>query len=181
MDARTKKVLSVLVIGLAILAWRVYVIVAEYLPARTQAGVAPAPAQVEQLVEDLAQRQRDMRLAILLDGQAKTLDLPWGRDPFVAHAGAAVSHGGEEPARPAMVVGEAPPAPNLRFAGVSRAGERWLAAVDGHILAVGDTFQDGFKVRAITRHSITLESRGWGFIYTLGSSAPVVRPIPEVP
>ncbi len=181
MNARQKKVLSILIVGLAVLAWRIYVIVADYLPARSQAGLAPVPTKVEALVDDLTRRQREMRLSVLLEGQARTLDLPWGRDPFVAQFASVDRSTSDVPARTPHVIGEAPPAPNLRFAGVSRSGDRWLAAVDGHVLAVGDSIHDGFVVRRINRNSILLEAHGWGFLYSLGSSAPVVRPIPEVP
>jgi hypothetical protein len=181
MDPRRKKVLSVLVIGLAILAWRIYVIFADDLPSRTQAGLVPAPAKVEELVEDLARRQRDIRLSLLLEGQQKTLDLPWGRDPFVPPFVEITTPDPTATTKVPIIVGEAPPAPNLRFSGVSRSGDRWLAAVDGFVLGVGDSIHDGFTVRRITRNSILLECRGWGFQYSLGSSAPMVRPIPEVP
>lgn len=167
MNARNRKLALILAVAAPILIWRL-VALSKYFPASAAAQVtAPemSPAPVEAPIRashesDLASRLEEARRQ--LEGQS------WGRDPFSAPATAAVPV--ETAAEAQGVVDEtAPPAPKIRFTGVSRAGDRWMAMVQGQFVRVGDRIDGEFLVTEIAKGSLVLEHRGWQFRYDIGS------------
>lgn len=178
----TKKQLTLIALGIVFVGWRTSGIVQKYFPATSVAeppsldnpveAVPPARASAEPTPEPLSEAIVEAHRAV----EARS----WGRDPFdpapFMDKPAAVPATVE--AAPAI---PAPPAPSVKFNGVSRKGTRWLAAVDGSIVGVGDILQGKYRVTAITNNSLTLVSDGWAFQYDLGEKAGQVRPWTENP
>jgi hypothetical protein len=171
-DARQKKVLTVLVIGLVILAWRVYAIVTTYGPAAAHAVSdvgTPATALRAAVESAWIELPEEALLA-----QAAAEQQPWGRDPFLVKVAPVVTQTVAEP-QPAPSI-EPPTAPKIKkISGVSRSNDRWLAAIDGRIYRVGDTFAEKFVISEITSNSVTLTASGWAFEFALGGHEPKVR------
>ncbi len=175
MQARKKKVLTVLCIGSVILVWRGYALIARYAPSVAQANsntemIEPVPPAVvsSRDVENMDETWEKQRLAA---------ELPWGRNPCAAlYRPTDTTDGGDQ----VIASPDAPPAPTIKLSGVSRSGDQWLAAVEGNIVRIGDVVVGGCRVIEITKHSITLESAGWTFTYAMGGETAVVRRSSEV-
>lgn len=172
MDARKKKVVTVLCIGVAILGWRVFVIVTEYLPTQAQA-VNAQDSTIDRTIESDKALAESIRG--LLDAQCQEAEKDWGRDPF-----ADVPWGAAKPTAEVQSVREPeattpPPVPSIVLKGVSRSGSHWLAAVDGKIISVGHEMDGGYTVAEITAQSMTLESQGWAFTFVIGNEGADVR------
>jgi len=176
MDSRKKKIFVVLSVASAVLVWRVYVVIAKYLPESARAetalvageGSAGLPSQAACLTED--------RLAERWTAQAQVADGPWGSDPFadkpwVAQASEAVV----EPEETVEVRQGPPSPPAIRFTGASKSGEHWLAIVGDKIVRVGDAVGGEFTVDEITKQSITFVAGSWTFTYQLGAEEAVIR------
>ncbi len=172
MDARKKKVVTVLCIGVVILAWRVIAIVTEYLPTEAQADSGQevvAHVAVEE-GQGLADQMRG-----LLDAQCKEAEKSWGRNPFGDVPWAVARSQGEVESVGEPENATSPPVPSLVLKGVSRSGSNWLAAGGGKIVAIGGEKERGHSVAEITAQSITLESQGWAFTFVIGHEGADVR------
>ncbi|MBN2562439.1 MAG: hypothetical protein JXQ75_16055 [Phycisphaerae bacterium] len=181
MDARKKKVLTVLCIGSVILTWRVYALIVKQVPSAAEAGPALTSVYDDSAgnSNQYAESQKDM--AGIWEQQAAVGSQPWGRDPFADVQGARRE---PEPRRMEETVpdrGPPPEAPSLNFTGVSMSDGQWLAVVRRSIVRVGDVIDEEFRVTDITKRSVTISSRGWAFRYELGVKEPVVRPLWEEP
>ncbi len=177
MDARKKKVLVVLCIGVMILAWRVVVIVTEYMPTAVQADGQEA-AVFDGTLQEEKSLSEDLRGS--LDAQRQVAEKDWGRNPFEAVPWAARETNAVE----TVVEPEThtpPPTPSFVLKGVSRSGRRWLAAVNGKIVGVGDEMEGGYKVAEITERSITFELQGWAFKFVVGSEGADIRRLSGAP
>lgn len=173
MDARKKKVLTVLCIGSVILVWRGYSLITTYAPSVAQANpdgriIAPVPILT-------GSTQQDENMAETWEEQQRIAELPWGRNPCVALAPPADAMTGADQGSAAFSA-TPPPTPTIKLGGVSRSGDQWLAAVNGNIVRVGDVVVEGYRVIKITQHTITLESAGWTFAFAMGANTAVVRP-----
>jgi len=177
MDARKKKVLTVLCIGSVILVWRGYALISTYMPASALAESNASPVQPVTPQAVATRQTQDM--ALLWEKQRIVAAQPWGRNPYADPPWAARSSVGQTGPVKVQAVG-VPPASPIKFVGVSRSGDQWLAAVQGNIVRVGDVVAKAYKVVKITQHSITLESAGWQFTYQIGSEEAVVRGPPKV-
>jgi len=174
MNPRDKKVVSVLVIGSAILVWRVYAIVAEYMPASAQAMIPNEPEAVA--VEPPTTVDP---FAAVWDKQRSLEERPWGRDPFAMPEGFNTIT--EAPRVDSDVDDKPPPAPRLGFSGVSRSGNTYRAIIKAGIVKVGDPVDGGFTVRAIDPRSVTVGRGRWNFVYQIGSEQPTAQPSGERP
>lgn len=177
MTMPTRKQLTIITLGIAFVGWRASGMLQKYFPAAT---IAETPslqiaeetatairAGSEPKLEPLSEMELQAHRAI----EARS----WGRDPFdpspfVEKARVVSTAVEAAPEKPA------PPAPTIKFNGVSRKGSRWLAAVDGSIVGVGDVLQGKYRVEAITNNSLTLVSDGWAFQYGLGEKTGQARP-----
>lgn len=181
MDARKKKVVTVLSMASVILVWRVYVVVTTYMPSAAQAE--PPVAEVEPMPTEVAAatqaNARKRETAALMTAQERAARQPWGRDPFaslVVKVKKSTTAASENPT-PA----DAPKGPRLDFTGVARVDDEWRAIVSGQFVGIGDVVETDFRVSQITKRSITFQSRGWSLRYELGQDVPVVQPITENP
>ncbi len=174
MNSRTKKVLVVLSLGCLILVWRVVALIEKYGPKTAEATQA-API----VAEPLHPAADSTNSAVLrqIERQRETASQSWGRNPF-ADVAWAVRQRPLTPA-PDQAPRQSPVAPELRFNGTSKSDEQWMAAVQGDILRVGDLVQGRFKVVRITRHTLTLESEGWTFLYHVGNPQATIMPLAE--
>ncbi len=181
MDARQKKMLTVLVIGSVILVWRVYALIMTYGPAPVQ---AQGGADVSNTAGEVTLTAVSNWLEIpaeQVQAQLAAANQPWGRDPFLVlvrstePAEQKIDH-----APPAAAQQPDPPQVN-KFRGVSRSGDRWLAAIDGRIYRVGDQFDSRLTITEITSNSVTMTQAGWAFTFTLGSQSPTIRQPTERP
>lgn len=178
-DRRRKLVLSVLCIGSVVLLWRIHAIFQRYAPAGAVAAV-PSPAEpVPDVAVPVVNAANAQDLSAMTEAQRRLAGQPWGRDPFDA----AVFHPvvAQDRRDTAPSASAAPPAPRIRFTGVSKAGEKWLAAIDGQIVRVGDVVQEQYRVARITTSAVTLQAGGWAFEFSLGAREPGVRPWVERP
>lgn len=181
MDARQKKVLTVLCLGSAFLAWRGYVIVTEYvIPSKGSAETNVVPAYPPEEGLTTAAAVAAAVPAEVLRQQAAIAQQAWGRDPFAPVPEARL--------RPVVATpeqwrqaGPTPPAPSFRFTGVSQSGGRWLAVVGDRIVRVGDELDGGFTVTEISKRTLTLVSGRWAFQYELGVEAPMIGAFGEEP
>lgn len=175
MQARKKKVLTVLFIGSVILVWRGYALITTYAPSVAQAN--PDTATIEPVPAVTVSSQEDEKMDETWEKQRLAAELPWGRNPCATLYRPTVTTTDSD-----QVIAQpgAPPAPAIKLSGVSRSGDQWLAAVEGNIVRVGDEIVGGYRVIEIAQHTITLESAGWTFTYAMGAEAAVVRPAPEV-
>ncbi|HKQ49348.1 MAG TPA: hypothetical protein VJZ71_14855 [Phycisphaerae bacterium] len=181
MDARKKKVVTVLCAASVILVWRVYVVVTTYLPsaAKAETPVAEAGPLPTEVAAATVAKARERESAALRTAQDQAARQPWGRDPF---ASLMVEMKGSAPAASEnSPPPEAPTAPRLSFTGVARVDEEWRAIVSGQFVGIGDFVETDFRVSQITKRSITFQSRGWSLRYELGQDVPVVQPITENP
>lgn len=181
MDARKKKVLTVLVISSVILVWRVYALITAYGPAAVQAQAGAVDAGLTgkgavsfasswlELPPEQAQAQRAVE------------NQPWGRDPFLVLVRRAEPSEQKKDTTPSAVVQQPDPPQVNKFRGVSRSGDRWLAAIDGRIYRVGDVFDGRLTITEITSNSVTMTQAGWAFTFTLGSQSPTIRQPTEQP
>jgi hypothetical protein len=171
---RQKKVMVVLILGGVILAWRGYSLLGKYAPSAAEAtdiATAAFPTTNASVTSSTA------AIAASLKKQSEVASQPWGRNPFM-DVPWVVKNQKTEPV-PVAVAEQAPPAPPIQFAGTSKSGEHWLAAVQGDIHRVGDVLLQEFKIIRITRHTLTLESKGWTFTYRAGETAATVIPRSE--
>lgn len=175
MDARKKKVLTVLCIGSVILVWRGYSLFTQYTPSAAQANSAAKTIEPAPVITVSA--QEDENMAETLEKQRLAAEQPWGRNPCAALYRPVDTRTGAEQV---IASPDAPTAPAIKLSGVSRSGDQWLAAVEGNIVRVGDEVVEGYRVIKIAQHAITLESDGWTFTYAMGAEAAVVRPSSEV-
>jgi hypothetical protein len=177
MSKRTRTQFLLIIVGTAFVGWRMLGIAQKYSPAT---ALALSAAQSESAPDSAGQVERGfMSLpelpAAIASAQLAVEKKPWGRDPFDPTPFVNIP-------LPLPTVMEtkapvqAPPAPLVTFNGVSRKGARWLAAVDGGIIGVGDLVQDKYRVVGITNSSLTLVSEGWAFRYELGDKTGQVRP-----
>lgn len=176
MNARTKKLLPVIIGGGLFVGWRAFAVVNRYPPARAAAEVVQ-PDMPAQPLEDYRNSSHSDDLSATLEAQRAMEDRGWGRDPFDAMSfepkvrrdeTQGLSAKAQAPAKP-------PPAPTIAFSGVSKSADRWLAAVNGAIVRVGDVVQEKYEVVTISKSSITLAAEGWMFRYELGSKVADVR------
>ena len=176
MFARKKKLLAIIIAGSIFVAWRGFSIVGRLLPAPARAVVV----QIDPRPQPLIPPQRPEDFSALWQAEGLTEKQPWGRDPFDPQVFQPNSAVPQAPVQPAKA-GPAPLPPTVVFSGVSKAGDRWLAAVNGVILSVGDVVQDKYKVVEISKSSITFAAESWAFTYPLGEKAPSVHPWTEKP
>lgn len=181
MDARKKKILTVLVISSVILVWRVYALITTYGPAAVQAqgsaaDAGPMSGGAVTFASSWLELPPDQAQA-----QSAVENQPWGRDPFLVLVRRVESNEQKnEPAPP--VAAQQPDPPQIsKFRGVSRSGDRWLAAIDGRIYRVGDVFDGRLTITEITSNSITMTQAGWAFTFNLGSQSPTIRQPTERP
>jgi hypothetical protein len=181
MNPRQKKIATICCIGCVILTWRIYVIVTKYMPAPANAS------QAQGSVDGVPGGPNGVRASssnwIEIPAHAQTAQdtvarQAWGRDPF------AIAPGQIKPKL--FTTGAASLKPEklpqaVKFNGVSRTGDRWLAAINGSIYRVGDHLDEDFQIVAIDRNSVSLGSNGWVFEYSLGSQKPNVRRMGENP
>lgn len=178
MDARKKKVLTVLCLGSVILVWRVYAIITTYLPPASASADAGTSADVPAANLNVpVEADRDM--ARRLVEQERIAEQDWGRNPFSEVPWMRSNDSGETRVTP--VVNTPPSAPSILLTGVSKSDDQWLAAVRDKIMRVGDVVDGAYEIVEIDGHSITLASRGWAFTYRMGSEAAQVRPLREEP
>ncbi len=182
MDKRKQRVLSILAVGSCILGWRLYVLFFEYLPDYRQrvpgtanaAPATPSPALQNNATHEpvTSVPKEDDPLVALLAAQQEIAERPWNDSPFIQP----VIVTNDQPATATTAQPEeAPASPTLRFVGVSRTGQQWLAAVDGRIVRVGDALATGFEVKEIGKDWIVIEAAGWRHTYHLGSETPTVK------
>ncbi|MCB9854591.1 MAG: hypothetical protein H6818_02805 [Phycisphaerales bacterium] len=181
MDKRKKRVLTVLVLGSVVLVWRVYAISVKYLP--SSAVAQPQPISVEAAVAPPAappaapaRGLSPEALARRLELQANVAERAWGRDPFEGLEAAPTANGATTPQRD-VELAKAPPAPALDIVGVSALDDDWIVVVNGIVYRVGDAMPAGFVVRRITRNTMTLEFKGWAYVYSLGKPEPTIARI----
>jgi len=181
MDKRKKRVLTVLAFGSCILGWRLYVLFFEYLPEyreRVPGTVNAAPVTPQSAVPNVAMPppvdlpKQDDAVASLLAEQQKIAERPWRGNPFIQPTIVT-----KDPSANVEVASqvEKPESPELRFVGVSRTGQQWLAALDGRIVRVGDLVADGFEVKEIGKDWVVIEAAGWRHTYHLGSETATVQ------
>ncbi len=175
MDSRKKKVIAVLSIASAVFVWRVYVVIAKYLPESAQAQTAIVAGEGAIDSQTPASALAESRLAERWTAQKRVANGPWGADPFADKPWVVqVAEITDEPQKRVEVRGGPPSAPAIRFTGVSKSGEHWLAIVGGSIVRVGDTVEGGGTVAEITKQSITFASGSWTFTYHLGSEEAII-------
>ncbi len=175
MDARKKKVLTVLCLGSVILVWRVYAIITTYLPPASASADAGTLSDLP-AANLIAPIETDRDMARRLVEQERIAQQDWGRNPFSEVPWMRSNDSGETLVAPVV----APPsAPSILLTGVSKSDDQWLAAVRDKIMRVGDVVDGAYQIVEIDGHSITLASRGWAFTYRMGSEAAQVRPIGE--
>lgn len=181
MDARKKKVLTVLILGSVILAWRVYALIAIYGPAAVQAqGSATDPVPANNEVRVVASSWLEMP-SEQVAAQRVVEDQPWGRDPFLVMVRRVEPSEQKRETTP-LAAAQPPDPPQVnKFRGVSRSGDRWLAAIDGRIYRVGDQFDGRLTISEITSNSVTMTQAGWAFTFTLGNPSPTIRQPTERP
>lgn len=182
MDKRKKKVLMILGLGSIVLAWRMYVLFFEYLPdyrKRTPSAVsAAAPPTVNPMpsidiaIEVPPEESQQDPLTAILEEQAVVAQRPWKDSPFVMPLVKLTDDNSGQVTD--EIPDDAPESPPLNFVGVSRTGTRWLAAVDGRIVRVGDKLAQTFEVTEIGKDWITIEAAGWQHKFHLGSDSAVV-------
>jgi hypothetical protein len=178
MDPKQKKIATVCCVGCVILGWRIYSIVTKYMPSQASASAsAPvtdssSPAVASNLPEWI-EVPPQTRAA---QEQAGKQD--WGRDPFAPVPGQI-----QPVAKKAEVKSDTPTKvpPAIRFSGVSRSGDKWLAAINGSIYRVGDKLDDNFTIHTITSNSVTLACDGWSFEFSMGVQKPNIRRLGESP
>jgi hypothetical protein len=175
---RQKKIILILCIASVILVWRVSAVMTKYFPASAAAQpgaeqVIAAPVVAPSI--DVHEKGIDFKAQQLVEAQ------PWGRDPFELGAAFQKKPKREAPKLAAPKVKPPPPQAELKLIGVSLSDGKWLAAVNGRIVRVGDMMEERFKVIEITNSSMTLECEGWAFVYQLGGQDPVIRPLGERP
>lgn len=181
MDKRKKRVLTVLGLGSVVLVWRIYAIAAKYLPSSAlaqpeivavEAAVMPTSATPPAAARGLSTEALGRRLEL----QSLVADRAWGRDPFEGLDPAPPVNGSETPP-PEVVTAKAPQPPPLEIVGVSALDDDWIAVVNGMVYRVGDAMPTGFVMRRINRNSVTLEFKGWAYVYTLGVPEPTITRI----
>ncbi len=180
MSKRTRTQVIVIVAGAAFMGWRALGLAEKYspTPVLAQAGVPVEPDDVAAgQGESVVQETHEFPAAIEL-AQAAVAKKPWGRDPFDPTPFVTMPTPSSTATEVKAPV-NAPPAPTVKFTGVSKKGTRWLAAVDGAIIGVGDVVQDKYRVVGITNSSLTLVAEGWAFRYDLGEKTGQVRPWTE--
>lgn len=183
MAVRKQKVLIVLSVASVILVWRLSALT-KYLPSATQAKPVDATAVQETPEAPVEERpaRPDPNMKEVWEAQAAVVAQGWGRDPFADMPWLARADEPQTQPPSDMPVRRAPPsAPGLRFTGVSRSGEQWLAVVDGRIVRVGDHLDGSFVVHEITMNSVTLKADGWRYQYGLKSEEATVYPESETP
>jgi len=183
MAARKRKVLVVLSAASVILVWRLSALT-EYLPSATQTRPIEATAVPETPEAPVEGRpaKPDPNMKEVWEAQAAVVAQEWGRDPFADMPW--LAHADDPQAQPPSdTPARRPPpaAPGLRFTGVSKSGEQWLAVVDGRIVRVGDHLDGSFVVHEITMNSVTLKADGWLYQYGLKSAKATVYPESEAP
>lgn len=184
MDKRKKRVLAVLGVGSVILVWRVYAICTKYLPSSAEAQPQPAivdpqiaiapPATPTAPSKVRAGELPPEELAKRLELQEQVAARAWGRDPFEPLKPVPVADHGGPKVRPTV---QAPPAPPVKIVGVSESDGIWITVMNGNLYHVGDRTPNGFAVRRINRDSVTLESGGWAYVYSLGTTEPTIARI----
>jgi hypothetical protein len=180
MDRRRKTLLTIIVAGGLFVAWRATSLVKRVVPASASAGTATlndalGSGETPTALGKPAYDDMTSRAQAQLTVEAQ----PWGRDPFDPapfDLQQAAPKGPDD-----SKASKPPPAPSLTLSGVSRAGGRWLAAIDGGIVGVGDLVQEKYKVVRITKSSITLVSGGWAYSFDIGSREADIRPWTEEP
>lgn len=169
MNARTRKVVAVLTVASIVLVWRVYVIIADYMPQSAQAGQPES-----EIAELTAEPNMPDPLAAVWEKQRSLEERPWGRNPFEVASElktAAVETSEEPPAQD----GKPPAAPRIGFTGASRVGDTYRAIVKSGIVAIGDSIEGPFIVKSIDQTRLIIASGNWNYIYDLGSELPTIR------
>jgi hypothetical protein len=176
MDRRKTTMLTIIIGGGLFATWRIYGLLNKSSPAPASAGLAqPAEPFSPDATTANATIGREEDLTAIRNAQLLVEAQPWGRDPFdpspfeVEHVEAPILPVEKPAAKP-------PPAPTVTFTGVSRVDDRWLAAMGGAIVEVGDVIHDRYRVARISKSSVTLTSEGWAFCFQLGAKTPDVRP-----
>ncbi|MBI5762301.1 MAG: hypothetical protein HZA51_02115 [Planctomycetes bacterium] len=177
MTRPTRKQLTIIALGIAFVGWRASGMVQKYFPAATiaESPSVDKPDETVTAVGACADPTPEPISEAVVEAQRAIEARSWGRDPFdpapfMEKPQAVTTNADTASEKPA------PPAPTVKFNGVSRKGARWLAAVDGSIVGVGDVLQGKYRVAAITNNSLTLVSDGWMFHYDLGEKVAQVRP-----
>ena len=173
---RHRRTMFVIIIGGAFfIAWRASSLLERYWPSPAAAKSAdtagPSPT-----IAGRAPARDDIDWKAVTKAQDAVELQPWGRDPFDARPFEPVVET-RKPTTPEPVAAPiAPPAPSIFLTGVSRAGDRWLAAVNGGIVSVGDVLLEKYRVTAISHSTITVAADGWAFEFQLGEKTVNVRP-----
>ncbi len=169
MNARTRKVVMVLSVASVVLVWRVYVIITDYMPESAQAS------QVEdEATESLPEPDMPDPLAAVWEKQRSLEERPWGRNPFEVALDlkkAAVEATEEQPNHDSAPLTP----PQIGFSGASRVGNTYRAILKSGIVAVGDSVEGPFTVKAIDKNKLVIASGSWHYIYELGSELPTIR------
>ena len=173
---RRKKLLAIIMVGTTFIFWRAHSLIGKFLPSPAGA-VAASPGD---LAQPLIPPPPPEDFSTLWQAESLAEKQPWGRDPFGPTA-LQTPAPPSEPAPRAIKTAPAPPAPMIVFSGVSKTGDRWLAAVNGTILSVGDVVQEKFRVVEITKNSISLVADSWAFTFPLGEKLPSVHAWTEKP
>ena len=164
---RRKKLLFIIGLGSAFIAWRAWSVSGRFLATPAPASAVEAeptlPVSLAAPTEDFTALDKAVALA---ESQ------PWGRDPF---DGAGRNSNPSPVPIASAKLEQAPPAPTINFTGVSRTADRWLAAANNSIWTVGDVVQEKYKVVEITKSSITLVADSWAFTFALGEKVPNVH------
>ena len=180
MNARKKKVLTVLCIGSVVLVWRAYVLVTRYIPSSARAGSIAAVVEDDSAEIMPLSTQKDWQ-DVWEAQRVIAEELKWERNAFAAVPWADLDRENVRPSTATTPAHAPAPPQEIVFTGVSRSGDFWLAALSGEIVRVGDVIDDRYIVAKITKNSITLEMKGWAYTFQLGSSDVDVHPISEHP
>jgi len=177
-SVRQKKLLAIVVVGCGFLAWRGYALWARYAaPARAEAALPSPPPQPSASARPDSEAA-DPSPGRFAEARRMVAEGPWGRNPFASPT-TSNRMSDAEPETPAPRPAAKPP--SLRFTGVSRSGDNWLAVVNDRIVRVGDEIEPQLRVAEITKQSLTLLSRHWIYRYELGAAEPAVQPVTEEP
>jgi len=162
MNPRQKKFVMVLVPASLFLVWRVISLFST--PSAPASAAAETPSQPPPALE-VPVVQRPLQLEVsqaVFDLQARRAKLAWGRDPFAARVAPMPT------SAPAVAPVRAPAPPAWLLTGVSHAGGKTLAILDGRIVAEGDRVADRYEIVEITDREVIVRDGNWAHTFSLG-------------
>ena len=169
MNARTRRVATVLGVSSVILVWRVWTIISDYTPQSAHAN-----QEVAAVTESVEQAERPDPLAATWEKLRSLEEGPWGRNPFSLPEELKTATD-ETSAEPELDDSKPLTPPKIGFSGASRVGDSYRAILKSGIVAVGDSVEGPFTVKAIDRTKVTIASGNWNYVYELGSDMPTIR------